>query len=235
MKNSTNNQELKRIVGSVAAELVTDDMVCGIGTGSTVTFFITELGRRIREEDLRITGVPTSFQSRLLCREAGIPIRELADCAALDLAIDGADEVDPGLNAIKGGGAAHTREKVVAAMAAQFVLIVDQSKLVPVLGTGFPVPIEIIPVALSFVIETIKRLGGDPQLRMGIRKDGPVVTDNGQFVLDARFPTGTDLRLVDRVLHQTPGVVDTGLFFDLANKVLVGQADSLQVQTLLKK
>jgi ribose 5-phosphate isomerase A len=235
MKNSDTNIELKRLVGTVAAGLVTEGMVCGIGTGSTVAFLIAELGRRVREEGLRLTGVPTSFQSRILCQQAGIPVKDLQDCAALDLAIDGADEVDPEFNAIKGGGAAHTREKLVAAMAGQFILIVDQSKMVSALGTGFAVPIEIIPVALSFLTQTVKRLGGDPQLRMGARKDGPVVTDNGQFVLDARFQPGTDLRGVDRVLHQTPGVVDTGLFFDLAVKVLVGQAEPLQVQTLVKK
>jgi ribose 5-phosphate isomerase A len=234
MKNSDTNKELKHLVGTAAAGLVAEGMICGIGTGSTVAFLIMELGRRVREDGLHLTGVPTSFQSRILCQQAGIPVKDLQDCAMLDLAIDGADEVDPEFNAIKGGGAAHTREKVVAAMAGQFVLIVDQSKMVPALGTGFAVPIEIIPVALSFVTETIKRLGGDPQLRMGIRKDGPVVTDNGQFVLDARFEPGIDLRAVDQVLHQTPGVVDTGLFFDLAGKVLVGQAESLQVQTLVK-
>ncbi|MGD8399525.1 MAG: ribose-5-phosphate isomerase RpiA [Bacillota bacterium] len=234
MKNSDTNKELKRLVGVAAAGLIADEMVCGIGTGSTVAFLIAELGRRVREEGLRFTGVPTSFQSRILCQQAGIPVADLQDCVALDLAIDGADEVDPGFNLIKGGGAAHTREKVVAAMAGQFVVIVDQSKMVPALGTGFPVPVEIIPVALSFVTQAIKQLGGDPQLRMGIRKDGPVVTDNCQFVLDSRFQPGADLREVDRVLHQTPGVVDTGLFFDLATKVLVGQAESLQVQTLVK-
>jgi ribose 5-phosphate isomerase A len=234
MKNSDTNKELKRLVGVAAAGLIADEMVCGIGTGSTVAFLIAELGRRVREEGLRFTGVPTSFQSRILCQQAGIPVADLQDCVALDLAIDGADEVDPGFNLIKGGGAAHTREKVVAAMAGQFVVIVDQSKMVPALGTGFPVPVEIIPVALSFVTQAIKQLGGDPQLRMGIHKDGPVVTDNCQFVLDARFQPKADLREVDRVLHQTPGVVDTGLFFDLATKVLVGQAESLQVQTLVK-
>jgi ribose 5-phosphate isomerase A len=235
MKNSDSNKELKRLVGIAAAGLVAEGMVCGIGTGSTVAFLIAELGRRVREEGLRLIGVPTSFQSRILCQQAGIPVKDLQDCAALDLAIDGADEVDPEFNAIKGGGAAHTREKVVATMARQFVLIVDQSKMVPALGTSFPIPIEIIPVALSFVTKIIQGLGGDPQLRMGVRKDGPVVTDNGQFVLDARFQPGTDLRAVDRVLHHTPGVVDTGLFFDLAVKVLVGRTESLQVQTLVKQ
>lgn len=235
MKNSDTNKELKSLVGKAAADLIQDGMVCGIGTGSTVAFLIAELGRRVREEGLKITGVPTSFQSRLLCREQGIPTLDLQDCNCLDLAIDGADEVDGAFNAIKGGGAAHTREKLVAAMARQFVLIVDESKLVPRLGTGFAVPVELIPPAIGYVSEVIRKLGGEPQLRMGIRKDGPVVTDNGQFVIDARFGPAVDLREVDRVLHQTPGVIETGLFFDLACKVLVGKAEPLQVQTLEKQ
>jgi ribose 5-phosphate isomerase A len=235
MKNSDTNKELKSLVGQAAAGLVTDGMILGIGTGSTVAFLIAELGRRVREEGLRVTGAPTSFQSRLLCQQAGIPLRDLQDCAELDLAIDGADEVDPEFNAIKGGGAAHTREKVVAAMAKQFVLIVDESKLVPALGTTFPVPVEIIPAALASVTKIIRQLGGEPQLRMGVRKDGPVVTDNGQFLLDARFQSGVALREVDRVLHHTPGVVDTGLFYDLATRVLVGRAATLQVETLVKQ
>ncbi|HYH03736.1 MAG TPA: ribose-5-phosphate isomerase RpiA [Bacillota bacterium] len=235
MKNSDTNKELKSLVGKAAAGLIQDGMVCGIGTGSTVAFLIDELGRRVREESLKITGVPTSFQSRLLCREQGIPTLELQDCSGLDLAIDGADEVDRDFNAIKGGGAAHTREKLVAAMAQQFVLIVDETKLVPKLGTGFAVPVEFIPTALGYVRKVIKELGGEPQLRMGIRKDGPVVTDNGQFIIDARFEPVVDLREVDRVLHQTPGVIETGLFFDLATKVLVGKAEPLQVQILEKQ
>ncbi|HEY8464290.1 MAG TPA: ribose-5-phosphate isomerase RpiA [Bacillota bacterium] len=234
MKSSDTNKELKQLVGTAAAALVQDGMVCGIGTGSTVAFLIAELGRRVREEGLKITGVPTSFQSRLLCRQQGIPTLEIQDCAELDLAIDGADEVDNSFNAIKGGGAAHTREKLVAAMARQFVLIVDETKLVPALGTGFAVPVEIIPAALSYVQAIIKMLGGQPSLRLGIKKDGPVVTDNGQFVIDAQFKPGADLKEIDRRLHQTPGVIDTGLFFDLATKVLVGKADPLQVQILTK-
>jgi ribose 5-phosphate isomerase A len=130
VKNSDTNKELKKMVGTAAAALITDGMVCGLGTGSTVAFLLAELGRRVREENLRITGVPTSFQSRILCREYGIPTLEIQDCFKLDLAIDGADEVDPGFNVIKGGGAAHTREKIVAVMAKKFVVIVDESKMV---------------------------------------------------------------------------------------------------------
>ena len=234
MKNTDSNQEIKRLVGEAAAKLVQDGMVCGIGTGSTVAFLIEALGKRVREEKLQLTGVPTSFQSKLLCRTHGISTWEPQDCASLDLAIDGADEVDPDLNLIKGGGAAHTREKIVAAMAKEFVVIVDESKLVTKLGSTFAVPIEVIPAALQFVSEKIKGLGGDPQIRMGLRKDGPVVTDNGQLVIDARFQPEVDLREVDRILHQTPGVVETGLFYGLTSKVLVASAQTMSIRTLTK-
>lgn len=235
MKNSNDKPELKRLVGFKAAELVKDGMICGIGTGSTVAFFIEALGRRIKNEGLKVTGVPTSFQSRLLCRDNGIETVMPQDCADLDLAVDGADEVDPELNAIKGGGAAHTCEKLIAAMARQFVIIVDETKLVPCLATQFPVPVEIIPAALKYVSDTIIGLGGEPKLRMGIRKDGPIITDNGQFIIDMAFKSGADLRSIDRELHFTPGVIETGLFFDLASQVLVGSAQDMTVKTLARK
>lgn len=235
MKNANNNQELKKLVGIEAAKLVKDGMLCGIGTGSTVAFFIAELGRRTKEENLRITGVPTSYQSRLLCRDYGIPVKDTQECSRLDLAVDGADEVDPDLNVIKGGGAAHTREKIVAAMADKFVVIVDETKLVSRLNQSFPVPIEVIPAALEYVTAKIRSLGGEPTLRMGLRKDGPVVTDNGQFIVDVQFPPEADLRKIDRELHSTPGVVESGLFFDMAAMVLVGSAAEKKVKKLGRK
>jgi ribose 5-phosphate isomerase A len=234
MKNADSNKELKRLVGAAAAGLIRDGMIVGIGTGSTVAFLIEDLGRRVREENLKITGVPTSFQSKILCRTYNIPTLDPQDCAELDLAIDGADEVDPALNAIKGGGAAHTREKIVAAMAGEFVIIVDQSKLVSRLNSSFPVPVEVIPAALKFVTARLEEMGGQSQLRMGLRKDGPVVTDNGQLVLDVQFGSDADLRAIDHELHQTPGVVETGLFFDLAQRVLVGEAGQMTVRTLTR-
>jgi ribose 5-phosphate isomerase A len=235
MKSTSSNEELKRLVGAAAAGLVRDGMVVGIGTGSTARFFIEELGRRGKEEGLRVTGVPTSFQSRLLCQKNGVPLAEAQDLSQLDLAVDGADEVDPQLNLIKGGGAAHTREKLIAGMAGEFVVIVDESKLVPRLGTGFAVPVEIIPGALRFVSEALVCMGAEASLRMGVRKDGPVVTDNGLFVLDAKFGPGVDLRKADAQLHATPGVLETGLFFDMARKVLVGMAADNSVKTLARK
>lgn len=222
------------MVGIAAAGFIENGMTCGIGTGSTVVFLIEELGRRIMDEKLEITGVPTSFQSKILCQANGIKIKEPQDCTKLDLAIDGADEVDPQLNVIKGGGAAHTREKIVAAMAKRFIIIVDDSKLVPELGSSFPVPVEIIPSALGFVTEQIREWGGESELRMGVRKDGPVISDNGQFIIDLSFKAGTDLRKIDARLHQLPGVVETGLFYDLAQQVLVGSGKDMTVRTMIK-
>jgi ribose 5-phosphate isomerase A len=222
MKNPQSNSEGKKFVATLAARLVQDGMVAGMGTGSTIVFLIEELARRMREEGLKFVAVPTSFQSRILCLDLGIPVRDMQDTASLDLAIDGADEVDGALNLIKGGGASHTREKIVAAMAKEFVVVVDESKLVGRLGSTFAVPIEVLPSARSYVERAVRDLSGAPTLRIGARKDGPVVTDNGELIFDVRFPPTTDLRAVDEAMHHIPGLIETGLFFDLAAKVLVG-------------
>jgi ribose 5-phosphate isomerase A len=237
VKESKSNVDRKKLVGAAGAQLVQDGMLAGIGTGSTMAFLIEELGRRVREDSLHVTTVPTSFQSRMLCMKLGIPVREMQDASYLDLAIDGADEVDPGLDLIKGGGASLTREKIVAAMAREFVVVVDESKLVARLGQSFAVPVEALPSALGYVEKRILALGGTSALRLGVAKDGPVVTDNGQFILDLRFPPAVDLRAVDHALHSTPGVVETGLFFSLAHKVLVAQgapAGHLVLQTFTR-
>jgi ribose 5-phosphate isomerase A len=237
LKDTRSNHATKKLAAVQAARLIQDGMMVGIGTGSTVAFLIEELGRRVREEGIRIVAVPTSFQSRMLCDKRGIPLRDMQDCTRLDLAIDGADEVDPRLDVIKGGGAAHAREKIVAAMAREFVVVVDESKLVPALGTRFPIPVEVLTSGLSYVEGALRELGASATLRMATSgKDGPVVTDNGQFVLDARFPPGTDLRAADGKLHQIPGVVETGLFIDLVSRVLVGVgSEPPNLRTLTRK
>jgi ribose 5-phosphate isomerase A len=238
LKDTRSNPEAKRLAGEHAARLIQDGMVVGIGTGSTVVFLIEALGRRVRDEGLRIIGVPTSFQSRLLCGQLGIPIRDMQDAAALDLAIDGADEVDPRLDLIKGGGGSQTREKIVVAMAREFVVVVDESKLVPALGTAFAIPVEVLPSGLAYVERALREQGATVALRMATGgKDGPVVTDNGQFLLDVRFPPATDLRAADARLHQIPGVIETGLFFDLAKQAVVGggSAEDPTVRVLTRK
>jgi len=236
MKNAQSNVEGKKFVGAAAAQLIQNGMVAGMGTGSTIAFLIQELARRVREEGLNFVAVPTSFQSRILCLDLGIRVRDMQDTASLDLAIDGADEVDPDLNLIKGGGASQTREKIVAAMAKEFVVVVDESKLVSRLGSTFPVPIEVLPSARCYVECAIRELGGEPALRMAVRKDGPVVTDNGSFVYDVRFVPAADLRAIDKNLHSIPGIIETGLFFGMTARVLVGGGvpGNMTLRTLIR-
>ncbi len=194
--------EGKRRSGDKAAEYVTDGSIVGVGTGSTVAFFIAALGRM---KD-RIEGaVSSSERSSALLKELGIPVLDLNAAGMLALYVDGADECDPQGRLIKGGGAALTREKIIAEASEKFVCIIDASKQVPVLGK-FPVPIEVIPMARSLVARAIVRLGGQPVWRDG------VVTDNGNWILDVHNWQVTDPVGLERELNQVPGVVSVGLF-----------------------
>lgn len=204
-------------------------MRLGLGTGSTTAEALRALGRRIEAEGLNVVGVPTSFAAERLARAHGIPLATFYDVETLDLALDGADEVfvagDGAVHLIKGRGAAHTREKVVAGVADRFVVLIDPSKEVARLGERMPVPVEVLPMAEAPVARALRALGGAPELRMGQRKDGPVVTDQGFWVLDTRFDGIPDPAALDRALHAIPGVLDHGLFVGLATDVLVGEAD----------
>ncbi|MDZ4700137.1 MAG: ribose-5-phosphate isomerase RpiA [Rhodothermales bacterium] len=224
----------KQALGEAAARLVEDGMRVGLGTGSTTALAIEAIGRRVRAEGLRIVGVPTSFAAERRARTFGIPLATLDDVEALDLAIDGADEVDPAFNLIKGGGAAHTREKIVAALAKRFVVLVDESKLVRRLGLTRPVPLEVLPMALAPVQRALERLGAKPELRMAVRKDGPVVTDQGFWIVDAMFPPIEDPARLAIELQAIPGVLDHGLFIGLAHDVLVA-ADDGTVRELVRE
>ncbi|NLX70476.1 MAG: ribose-5-phosphate isomerase RpiA [Clostridiales bacterium] len=230
MKEVSDTTVLKKIAGTAAADLVKNGMTVGIGTGSTVAFFIEELGRRVRE-GLSIYGVPTSYQSRLICYQQGIPVRDPAMIDGIDIAIDGADEIDHDLNAIKGGGAAHTIEKIIAAMADEFVLIADSSKLVDRLAVSIPVPVEVIPAALSLVVRRTREAGANPKLRIAVKKDGPVITDNGNFVVDLYFSDAPDMHKLDYTLKSIPGVVETGLFIGMAHKALIAGKEGLNMLT----
>lgn len=212
----------KRNAAVEAASLIRSGMKVGLGTGSTTALALEELGRRIRDEGLSIVGTPTSSSASLLARQFGIPTAPLEDLLDLDIALDGADEVDPHLNLIKGRGAAHTREKIVAAQAQRFVVLVDESKIVDRLGSKMPVPVEVVPMAAAVVEKRIAALGGQPEIRLGQRKDGPIVTDQGFWIIDARFGPIQNLEELDRALRQIPGVLDHGLFIGMATDVLVG-------------
>ncbi|WP_414468960.1 ribose-5-phosphate isomerase RpiA [Methanobacterium sp. ACI-7] len=218
--------EQKKIAGYAAAELVKDNEVVGLGTGSTTHYFIERLGQRIKEENISILGIPTSYQSFLLAKDAGITITTL-DEHSIDIAVDGADEVDKDLNLIKGGGAAHTLEKIVDESAKRFVVIVDDSKIVDYLGE-FPVPLEVIPQACRTVSNHVKQLNGVPTLRMAERKDGPVITDNGNFVLDVNFGKIEDPRGLEKELNAIPGVVENGIFAGIVDEVIIGTPEGLK-------
>ena len=229
MKSRSDNLELKEKAGIAAANLIQNGMTVGIGTGSTVEFFIKELGRRAKEEGLSIKGVTTSHESKILCYQLGIQVLDVGMLDQIDLTVDGADQIDYSLNAIKGGGAAHTIEKIVATMANEFILIGDESKLVDCLGLNKPIPIEVIPEAVSLVQKKTKDLGADPRIRMAVRKDGPVISDNGNFIIDLYFKQLENLSEINNLLLSIPGVVETGLFIGMASQAFIAGADGVKV------
>ena len=221
MKQSGGSDEQKRRAGEAAADEAADGMVVGLGTGSTAAHAIRALGER----EVEIEGVPTSFESRQRAVDAGIPLTSL-DQASVDLAIDGADQVAGGA-LVKGGGAAHAREKYVDASADRFVVVADPSKAAEVLDVS--VPVAVLPDARPVVAERVTELGGEPTLRDAERKDGPVVTDDGSLVLDCEFGAIEAPGDLAADLSAIPGVVEHGLFVDLADAVYVGTSDGVQV------
>ena len=225
MKTTGGTDEQKRRAGERAAEEVCDGDVVGLGTGSTAAYAIQAIGESVGA-GIDVRGVPTSFDARRVAREAGIPIRSLDEIDGIDLAIDGADRIDRDRAAIKGGGAAHAREKVVAAAADRFVAVVDPSKVVDTLSES--VPVEVLPDAYAAVEREIETLGGDPTLRRGTAKDGPVVTDNGNLVLDCSFGAIDDPEALARALAGVPGVVEHGLFVGLVDTAYVGTDDGVE-------
>ncbi|MCE5214190.1 MAG: ribose-5-phosphate isomerase RpiA [Methanobacterium sp.] len=218
---------LKKLAGYEAAKLIADGDVVGLGTGSTTHYFIEKLAQRIKEEEMEMLGVPTSYQSSFLARDLGIDLTTL-DEHQIDIAVDGADEVDPQMNLIKGGGAAHTMEKIVDSAAEKFIVIVDDSKLVNELGK-FPVPVEVIPPAFRVVGERLDEIGGTANIRMAEKKDGPVITDNGNFVLDAEFNNIKKPEELEITLNSIPGVVENGIFTRIVDQVLVGTSEGLKI------
>lgn len=221
----TSQDEAKARLGRELAATISDGMVLGVGTGSTAALAISAIGDRVRREGLSLSGVPTSLASERLCRANGIDVVTLDDIEQLDLAFDGADEVDPALNLIKGRGAAHAREKVVAASAGRVIILADHTKRVDQLGTRMPLPVEILPMALGPVSRRLVSLGARPVLRTGAGKDGPTVTDQSLWIVDAHFDQIDNPEAINGALLNTPGVLDHGLFIGLASEVWFGEAD----------
>lgn len=223
MKTTGGDEKVKQKAGEAAAKLAENEMTVGLGTGSTAAHAVRALGKRVNE-GLDIQAIPTSYQSADLVREAGIPVVTLDD-ATPDLAIDGADQI-AGFDLIKGGGAAHTKEKLVDSAAERFVVVADSSKEIELFN--HPVPLEILPSARTPVSAAVQDLGGEPKLRSAECKDGPVVTDNGNLLLDCKFGRIENPGELAGELSGIPGVVDHGLFVGLADEIFVGTDEGVE-------
>ena len=221
---------MKKAVAEAAVNEVTSNMIVGLGSGSTAAIMIKTLANKIKAGELKeIRGVPTSFQSEVLALELGIPLIDLVSVDQIDLAIDGADEVNPAYQLIKGGGACHVREKLVASKANKLLIVVDQTKLVKNLNEEFPLPVEVLPSAWKQVKEVIEDMDAQCKLRMAEKKAGPVVTDEGNLILDVLFNGGiNNPKEIELQLNNIPGVLENGLFVDLTYKVLVGKVENNQ-------
>ncbi|ABR54412.1 ribose 5-phosphate isomerase [Methanococcus vannielii SB] len=225
---SIDSDSLKIKVAKEAAKLIKDEMVVGLGSGSTANLFIQELGKRVIEEELYIYGVPTSFDSRMMANQSGIPLISLDQCGEIDIAIDGADEIDKKtFSLIKGGGGCHTMEKIVDYYAKEFVVLADESKMVDSLGENTPVPLEVIPFSYSTVLSKLLKINAAPAIRSGSGKMGPVITDNGNMIIDV-FINIEDAEETETMLNSIPGVLENGIFTK-CDKVLIGTSKKVEV------
>ena len=221
----------KEMAAERGAGLVESEMVLGLGSGTTATLVVQAIGRRLREGSLRnVVGVPSSSAITAVARESGVPLTTLDEHPVLDLDLDGADEVDPNLDLIKGLGGALLWEKVIAVASRRVVIFVDESKMVDRLGTKAPLPVEVIPYGWRTHLAFIESLGGKPELRTN--PDGrPFVTDEGNYILHCRFdgiadPAGLDAKLLTRA-----GIVGTGLFLGIAHQVIIGRPSGVEVRS----
>ena len=219
---------LKKEAGQAVVDFIESGMALGLGTGSTTSYALEEIGRRIKSGKLRdIVGIPSSIQTEKIARGLGISLTTFDEFQEIDLTIDGADEVDPELNLIKGGGGALLREKILAQASKRNIIIVDESKLSPRLGTHWPVPIEVIPFAWKLVEKFLTSLGGEARLR--INDDGnPYTTDQDNFILDTIFGPISDLEGLASNLSNKAGIVEYGLFLGTASEVIVAGANGIR-------
>jgi ribose 5-phosphate isomerase A len=222
-------EKAKKNAALEAVKNVKNGFLVGLGSGSTAAYAIEELGNRIKLEKLSVLGIPTSYQALMLAVKYGIQITTLEEYPALDLAIDGADQIDDELNLIKGMGGALAREKIVASASKKLVIVADESKKVKILGeNNHPVPIEVLPLAVPIVMRKIEEIGGKPTLREGIKKVGPVITDNGNAIIDADFGLIPKPAELEGILKRLTGVIETGLFVKMANVVYLGKRSGVE-------
>jgi len=215
-------EDAKRKAATKAASHIRDGFIVGLGSGTTVALALQEIAKRIAEEELHILGVPTSHQTYYSALKHHIPLTTLDEHPQLDITIDGADQVSRDLNMIKGMGGALTREKIVASASKKTIIAIDETKLAEKLGANQPIPLEIVPFALPTVTAKLQSLDSKPVLREAERKLGPVITDNGNFILDTYFGPINSPKDLNQTVKLIPGIVETGLFVEIANVVYVG-------------
>ncbi len=218
-------EEMKKRAGEYAAKYIKDGQVVGLGTGSTVKYTILELGRMVKE-GIDIIGIPTSKATEQLAESVGIKLGSIDEYQEIDITVDGADEVDPNLNLIKGGGGALLREKIIAHASKYEVIVVDESKVKKVLGE-FPLPIEIVRFGYRRTMNVLSSLGCGPSLRM--QDKAPFITDNGNYIVDCKFNRIENPKILEEKIDKIPGVVEIGLFIDMANEVVVGKKEGVKI------
>ncbi|MDE0482579.1 MAG: ribose-5-phosphate isomerase RpiA [Candidatus Poribacteria bacterium] len=220
-----NTEQQKKIAAEKATEEVRDGTVVGLGTGSTVYYALLKLGAMVRE-GLNIVGIPTSDGTEKIALEQGISLSTLAAHPTIELTIDGADEVDAHLNLIKGGGAALVREKIIANASKRILIVVDESKISRVLGTSFALPVEIVQFGWEATQREVDKICGKSDIRGGI--EDPLITDNGNYILDCHFDGIPEPKTVELQLNNIPGVVENGIFVDRADKIIVGTSSGIK-------
>ncbi|MCX8150010.1 MAG: ribose 5-phosphate isomerase A [Candidatus Bathyarchaeota archaeon] len=227
----------KKNAALVAVKHVKDGNIVGLGSGTTIAYAIEALGERVKKENLKVLGVPSSYQAFALAVQNKIPVTTLEEHPVIDVNIDGADQIDPKLNLIKGMGAALTREKIVAAASKLNIIIADEKKRVKILGeNNHPVPIEVLTFAIAPVTLAIGKLGGKATLRETKGKLGPVISDNGNPIMDVTFGAITDAAKLNQQLKMIPGVIETGLFVNLADMAYLGTTTGTEkLQTARKQ
>jgi ribose 5-phosphate isomerase A len=227
--NPSEQAQWKTASAEAAANLVEDGMIVGLGTGSTAAFFVARLGRRIAEEGLKISGIPTSEGTAAQANAAKIPLTSFAEHQRIDLTVDGADEVELGtLNLIKGRGGALLREKIVAAASVRMVVVADETKLVDRLGSLVAVPVEVAQFGWQVTARSLEQIGGKPLLRLGADKK-PFVTDGGNYVIDCALGPMAMPAEVGEQFDHVVGVVEHGLFLGFASEALIGSSDGVKI------
>lgn len=220
----------KQAVALEAASYVKNDMIVGLGTGSTANYFIEALAERQQTEKLRITTVASSNISMIKAQSAGLTVLSLAQLSQIDLYVDGADEITPDNTLLKGRGYDLVMEKLLAKAAKQFIVVADKSKLVDRIGTNYPIPIEVMPFAWQAAKRSLEAIGGVGELRQNVAKDGLCVTSYGSLVLDMRFDASLDAHALNALINNIPGVVEHGIFAKLASTILIADQGNIETR-----